>query len=123
MLLGRRHYDPRTMTYVARYQAEALTDRDIMRCRRRHIANEVDAALLSPGTDKLAGQKRRERRQRAGVPITVLAATLNVPTSSSAVSRPAPAPTPTSTTARHSPSTNSELLDSTRGIHYMGPNS
>lgn len=79
VLLRIRHREPRTMAYFARRQAEGLTDRDIMRCLKRHIANEVYAALLNPGTDNLAGQKLRERRQHAGVPITVLAATLAVP--------------------------------------------
>ena len=50
-----------------------------MRCLKRHIANEVYAALLNPGAGNLASAKLRERRQRAGVPITMLAATLGVP--------------------------------------------
>lgn len=79
----------------------------------------VTAALRNPGTDNLVGQKLRERRQRAGVPITGLAATLAVPyqqlrrleigTSTD--------PTSTSSTARHSPSTNSEQFDTNRSIH------
>jgi hypothetical protein len=79
VLLRMRHREPRTMAYFTRRRAEGLTDRDIVRCLKRHIANEVYAALLNPGTDNPAGQKLRERRQRAGVPIAMLAATLGVP--------------------------------------------
>lgn len=79
VLLRMRHREPRTMAYLTRRRAEGLTDRDIVRCLKRHIANEVYAALLNPGTGNLAGAKLRERRQRAGIPITMLAATLGVP--------------------------------------------
>lgn len=67
------------MAYFARRRAEELTDRDIMRCLKRHVANEVYAALLNPATENPAGQQLRTERQRIGIPITVLAASLRVP--------------------------------------------
>lgn len=79
LLLRMRHREPRTTAYFARRRTEGLTDRDIMRCLKRHIANEVYAALINPATDNPAGQQLRTERQRTGIPITVLAATLNVP--------------------------------------------
>lgn len=79
VLLRRRHQEPRTRAYFDRRRAEGLTDRDITRCLKRHIANEIYTALLNPGTENPAGQALRAERQRLGVPITVLAATLGVP--------------------------------------------
>ncbi|WP_426625346.1 IS110 family transposase [Leifsonia sp. McL0607] len=79
VLLRMRHRDPRTMAYFKRRRAEQLTDRDIMRCLKRHIANEVYAALLNPATDNPVGRDLRTRRQAIGIPISVLAATLGVP--------------------------------------------
>lgn len=79
VLLRMRHHEPRTMAYFTRRRAEGLTDRDIIRCLKRHIANEVYAALIDPVVDDHAGRQLRAIRQRAGIPITTLAATLNVP--------------------------------------------
>lgn len=79
VLLRMRHREPRTMAYFERRRAEGLTDRDIMRCLKRHIANEIYAALIEPSTDDPAGRQLRTRRQDAGMPISVLAATLGVP--------------------------------------------
>ena len=79
VLLRIRHREPRTMAYFARRRREGLTDRDIMRCLKRHIANEVYAALLNPATDTPAGAQLRARRQRAGIPISRLADTIGVP--------------------------------------------
>lgn len=70
---------PERMAYFERRRAEQLTDRDIMRCLKRHVANEVYAALLNPATDNPAGRELRARRQAIGIPISVLAATLGVP--------------------------------------------
>lgn len=67
------------MVYFERRRAEQLTDRDIMRCLKRHVANEVYAALLNPATDNPVGRELRARRQAIGTPISVLAATLGVP--------------------------------------------
>ena len=79
LLLRRRHQEPRTMVYFARRRAEGLTDRDIMRCLKRHVANEVYGALLNPATENPAGRQLRTERQRIGIPITVLAPSLGVP--------------------------------------------
>ncbi len=79
VLLRMRHRDPRTVAYFERRRAEGLTDRDIMRCLKRHIANEIFAALLNPRSHDPAGQELRAQRQRAGIPISVLAAALQVP--------------------------------------------
>ena len=79
VLLRKRHQEPRTMAYFARRRAEGLTDRDIMRCLKRHIANEVYAALLNPATENPAGRQLRTERQRIGIPISVLASSLDVP--------------------------------------------
>ena len=67
------------MAYFTRRRAEGLTDRDIIRCLKRHIANEVYAALIDPVVDDHEGRQLRALRQQAGIPITTLAATLNVP--------------------------------------------
>lgn len=67
------------MAYIARRRAEGLTERDIMRCLKRHVANEMYAILISTAAGNPAGQQLRVQRQRAGIPITVLAATLQVP--------------------------------------------
>lgn len=79
VLLRRRHQEPRTMAYFVRRQAEGLTDRDIMRCLERHVANEVYAALLNPATENPAGRQLRTECQRIGIPCSVLAARLGVP--------------------------------------------
>lgn len=79
VLLRIRHREPRTDAYFARRRAEGLSDRDIMRCLKRHIANEVYRALMNPGLENPAGQELRAIRQEAGIPITVLADTLAVP--------------------------------------------
>ena len=67
------------MAHFAHRRAEGLTDRDIMRCRKPHVANEVYAALLNPATENPAGRQLRTERQRLGIPISVLASSLNVP--------------------------------------------
>lgn len=74
-----RHREPRTVAYFERRRGEGLSDRDIIRCLKRHIANEVYKALVNPNTDNPVGEQLRATRQRAGVPITVLANTLAVP--------------------------------------------
>ena len=79
VLLRMRHREPRTMAYFERRRAERLTDRDIMRCLKRHVANEVYAALLDPATEHPVGRELRARRQAIGVPISVLATTLGIP--------------------------------------------
>lgn len=79
VLLRMRHKEPRTAAYFERRRAEGLSDRDIMRCLKRHIANEVYKALMSPSLDSPVGRELRITREEAGIPITVLADTLGVP--------------------------------------------
>lgn len=79
VLLRIRHREPRTIAYFARRRSEGLTDRDIIRCLKRHIANEVYAALLDPFVVYLPGPHLRGTRQQLGIPITVMAANLGVP--------------------------------------------
>jgi len=67
------------MAYFERHRAAQLTDRDIMRCLKRHIANEVYAVLLNPATDHPVGRELRAGRQAIGIPISVLAASLGIP--------------------------------------------
>ena len=50
-----------------------------MRCLKRHVANEVHAALLDPATEDPTGPQVRTARQHLGIPITVLGNTLEVP--------------------------------------------
>lgn len=77
MLLRIRHQEPRTTAYVQRRRAEGLTNRDIARCLKRHIANEIYKALLNPTADQ-PGHHLRSIRQQAGVPVSALARTLGV---------------------------------------------
>jgi transposase len=79
VLLRMRYREPRTMAYFECRRAEGLTDRDIMRCLKRHVANKIYAALLNPATDNPAGRELRTIRQQIGIPISVLAATLGFP--------------------------------------------
>lgn len=80
VLLRIRHREPRTAAYVERRRTEGLSDRDIFRCLKRHIANEVYKTLTDPGSAVPAtGPLLRQQRQAIGIPITVLADTLGVP--------------------------------------------
>lgn len=79
VLLRMRHREPRTMAYFERRRAEGLTDRDIMRCLKRHVANEIYAALFNPAAENPVGRELRAKRQEIGLPISVLAGTLGVP--------------------------------------------
>ncbi len=67
------------MAYFDRRRAEGLTDRRITRCPKRHVANEIYAALLEPDTENPAGQALHRERRRTGIPITGLTAKLGVP--------------------------------------------
>lgn len=79
VLLRMRHREPRTVAYFARRRAEGLSDRDIMRCLKRHIANEVYRALMEPGLENPVGRQLHELRIEAEVPLSVLANNLEVP--------------------------------------------
>ncbi|WP_166788489.1 transposase [Cryobacterium sp. TMS1-13-1] len=50
VLLRKRHKEPWTMAYIARRTAEGLSDRDIVRCLKRHVANEIFALLTQNPT-------------------------------------------------------------------------
>lgn len=78
-LLRLRHHEPRTMAYFERRRAEGLTDRDIMRCLKRHIANEVYAALIHPATAEPIGPGLRIRRQDHAMTMRDIARQLDVP--------------------------------------------
>lgn len=56
-----------------------ITAPDSVRSAQRHVANEIYAAPNNPTTDDPVGRELRAQRQRIGLPITVLAATLGVP--------------------------------------------
>lgn len=79
VLLRIRHHEPRTIAHFDHRRAERLTDRDIIRCLKRHIANEVYAALIDPAPHEIPGPRLRARRQELGIPLSVLATTLSVP--------------------------------------------
>lgn len=78
-LLRLRHREPRMMAYFDRRRAEGLTDRDIMRCLKRHLANEVYAALINPVAPPPAGPELRARRCQQGVSMRELATILDTP--------------------------------------------
>ena len=46
--LTRMSHDPRTRAYVQRRTTEGLSKKDIMRCLKRYIANEIHRILTSP---------------------------------------------------------------------------
>ena len=80
VLLRKRHKEPRTMAYIARRTAEGLSDRDIVRCLKRHVANEMFALLTQNPTVALPiGPRLRQRRQTLGIVLTEVAKQLDVP--------------------------------------------
>lgn len=46
--LTRMSHDPRTRTYVQRRTTEGLSKKEIMRCLKRYIANEIHRTLTTP---------------------------------------------------------------------------
>ncbi|TFD81038.1 hypothetical protein E3T54_02350 [Cryobacterium sp. Sr8] len=68
------------MAYITRRTAEGLSDRDIVRCLKRHVANEIFALLTQNPTIALPiGPRLRQRRQTLGIVLTEAAKQLNVP--------------------------------------------
>jgi len=68
------------MAYIARRTAEGLSDRDIVRCLKRHVANEIFALLThNPAVPLPGGPRLRQRRQTLGIVLTDAAKQLNVP--------------------------------------------
>ena len=79
VLIRMRFREPRTMAYFARRRAEGLADRDIIRCLKRHVANEIFALLTGPPAEPLPGPLLRRQRQALGIRLTDAARTLEVP--------------------------------------------
>lgn len=79
VLLRIRHHEPRTDAYITRRRTENLSDRDIIRCLKRHVANEMFALLTRPAADPLPGPNLRQQRQTLGIPLTAAALALQVP--------------------------------------------
>lgn len=123
-----RFREPRTMAYFARRRAEGLADRDIIRCLKRHIANEVFALLTHPSTEPLPGPLLRRQHQVLSIRLTDAADALGCPINGCDAWSSVPAPTPNSSTAASAGSTRSttntsKRLDANRSIHYEGLNS
>src|SRR5699024_10873338 len=78
VMLRMRHKNPRTMAYFERRRAENLTDRDIIRCLKRYVANEVYAALMNPTVAEHPGPALRAQRRAVGIPMTELAGMVGV---------------------------------------------
>lgn len=66
------------MAYFLRRRGEGPADRDIIRCLKRHVANEVFAVLTHPPTEPLPGPLLRRQRQALGIRLTEAARTLEV---------------------------------------------
>ena len=56
-----------------------MADHDIIRCLKRHVANEVFALLTRPPADPLPGPQLRQQRQTLGIRLTHAAQALGVP--------------------------------------------
>ena len=70
---------PGGKAYIARRTAEGLSDRDIVRCLKRHVANEIFAILTRPVVALPLGPKLRQRRHILGIVLTEAAKQLDVP--------------------------------------------
>ena len=79
VLSRRRHKDPRTMAYFDKRRAEGLSDRDIVRCLKRHVANVVFALLTRPELSTSQGSLPRQQRQALHLAMTEVALELGVP--------------------------------------------
>ncbi|TDW29525.1 IS110 family transposase [Cryobacterium psychrophilum] len=79
VLSRRRHKDPRTMAYFDKRRAEGLSDRDIVRCIERHVANEIFALLTNPEISTPQGPLLRQRRQTLQLAMTEVAHQMGVP--------------------------------------------
>ena len=64
--------DPATKAYVERRTAEGKSQREIVRCLKRHVAREVYRHLVRPETVP-AGADLRARRQGAGLTLQTVA--------------------------------------------------
>ena len=68
------------MAFIARGTDEGLSDRDIVRCRKRHVANEIFALFTqNPAVSLPRGPRLRQLRQTLDIVLTDEAQRLNVP--------------------------------------------
>ncbi len=71
--------DERTQAYAARRRAEGKTDREILRCLKRHIAREVHRLLTDP-PEVPHGADLRRRRTHHGLTLEAAAQALDAST-------------------------------------------
>jgi transposase len=69
--------DPRTQAYASRRRAEGKTDREILRCLKRHIAREIYRLLAEP-RPVIAVHDLRPARLQLGLPMQAAADHLGV---------------------------------------------
>ena len=69
--------DPRTQAYASRRRAEGKTDREILRCLKRHIAREIYRLLAEP-RPVIAVHDLRPARLKLGLPMQAAADQLRV---------------------------------------------
>ena len=82
IVVVRLRHDGRTQAYAARRRAEGKTDREIVRCLVRYVANEVYRALLDPkAAPERPGPELRGLRLSLGVSQAAAGAALGVPSS------------------------------------------
>lgn len=80
IVLSRMKYDERTKAYVDRRTKEGKSKKEIKRCLKRYVANEVYRALMDPkGVPERQGSKLREKRMALGLTQRDVASMLLVP--------------------------------------------
>lgn len=79
VLLRMRHHEPRTEAYFDRRRSEGLADRDIIRCLKRHVANEIFHTITNSEPYVPTGALLRQQRTALGMHIATLAEQLGVP--------------------------------------------
>ena len=72
--------DPTTQAYAARRRLDGKTNRDIIRCLKRHIAREIHHLLTNPPPIPHGADLRHQRRN-ANITLTAAAHALNTHTS------------------------------------------
>jgi hypothetical protein len=65
--MTRLAHDPRTKAYAARRTTEGTTNKEIIRCVKRHIAREIHMALCRP--QRHGGPPASEARQDFSAPV------------------------------------------------------
>ena len=71
--------DERTQAYAARRRAQGNTDREILRCLKRHIAREIHRLIVDP-PEVPDGQHLRELRVKHGITLEQAAAAVGAST-------------------------------------------